>query len=97
MFFTAKRRYQQVARHGEVAADEEKIEGAVNQEDLLAEQMKELCKYYGVWETPPNAELRTAFILNDLVPKIYHNKIVASLHVRGIVVQVRPHHALASI
>jgi hypothetical protein len=51
--------------------------------------MKDLCQYYGVWETPPNAELRTAFIINELVPKVRYNDIKASLELRGIVVQVR--------
>jgi len=58
-------------------------------EEAVAERMKDLCQYYNVWETPPNAELRTAFIMNELMPKIHYNDITASLELRGIVVQVR--------
>lgn len=77
---------------GDGDPEDSAAETAEIDENGLAERFKDLCQYYGVWEAPPNAELRTPFILNELVPKIEYSQILQSLHIRGIVVQVSEKH-----
>jgi hypothetical protein len=53
-----------------------------------ADRIKEVCKYFNVWEPPPNSSLRAVFVMNTLVPKIEYSDVRLALEVRGKPVQV---------
>ena len=62
---------------------ERKMIGGLTEEDQWQEVVKTVCKYFGVWEPPPNPATREIFFERELFPKIEYDVIKTSLLCRG--------------
>lgn len=52
-------------------------------EDKYDDIVTTVCKYYDVWEPPPNPNFKKVFFEKELIPKIMYEDIQFSLKVRG--------------
>jgi alpha-tubulin suppressor-like RCC1 family protein len=55
----------------------------MTEDEKKAELIKVICKYYGVYEPPPNAATKMHFLEKELLPKIAYDDLIFSLSVRG--------------
>jgi len=53
-------------------------------DEAKAEVIKNVMKYYNLWEPPPNPATRMLYLEKDLMPKIEFDAIKFSLEIRGI-------------
>lgn len=58
----------------------------MTEEDMLAESIKVVCKYFNCWEPPPNPATRMNFFEKDLLPKLQFDAVKFALEVRGKVI-----------
>jgi len=52
-------------------------------EEKLAETIKTVCKYYNLWEPPPNPATRMIYLTKELLPKVKYDDVKFSLKCRG--------------
>lgn len=52
-------------------------------EERKAEVIKVVCKYFNVWEPPPNPATRMRYFEKEMIPKIHFDDVVFSLTCRG--------------
>jgi Ca2+-binding EF-hand superfamily protein len=52
-------------------------------DDKKAEYIKVVCKYFNVWEPPPNVATRMHYLEKELLPKVTHEEIKFGLECRG--------------
>ena len=55
----------------------------ITPEDRYDDIVTTVCKYYEVWEPPPNPNFKKVFYEKELIPKITYEEIQFSLKVRG--------------
>lgn len=59
----------------------------ITSEDKYDEMITTVCKYFEVWEPPPNPNFKRNFYEKELIPKIKYEEIQFALKVRGKVIE----------
>lgn len=63
--------------------DAVKAGAEMSPEEKMAEVIKVTCKYYNVWEPPPNPQTRMIYLMKELLPKVQYDGVRFSLKCRG--------------